>query len=1080
LSFSAENIKKHTKDNKTFLLGKSYYEAGNVSDIQVNTFWKTESSVNGVISSDGQKNRSRISLENGNIIGFGCTCADFRDCKGACAHIVALAFKCEENMKNEAVGVVYTSHEARKMVNCYMNKANVVEHAESEVGGMTETKQAGDVKIQLEPNINIGKDINGYTILRVSFYLKRLNSRHLIRDLYHFAQCVNENKYFEYGKRLAFVHNVNAFDEKMIKLAEFLVKQTEQARTCSIISENRGEFIENSRDLLLFGSSIDTFFEIIKNIGMELLFDKDKHVRIVDERPALRVNVTEKGTMGYELSVEGVDKIIITTDRLYVISENKLHVCGEKYAEDMGDFLKNMCNAGKKVELNKNDMAPFYNMVMHVVERYAVVDYGKINTDEFTPWTLNTTFYLDIDDNDAVGIKTECYYNEVPFDMNTGRVAAVSVNRDYFAENKIRTVIERYFGSLGEDGYKTGDYDKIFRILSEGVDELSHFGRVKISERLKAFKLIPAVQVIAGVRVEGDILHMNIDLGEYGIDELRHVLEAYKEKKKYIKLGDKGLLKMEDSGMELIAQFMDEMEFSVEDIFNGTIFIPRYRCLYLDRSLKADSGIKYDKDEAFRCLARAVKNAGDNEYTIPKVLSGVLRGYQETGYNWLRALDECGFGGILADDMGLGKTIQVIALLEHFRADGVSLVVAPSSLIYNWENEIMRFAPMIKCAAVVGGKSERREILEKSKDYDVLITSYELLKRDIDMYKNMTFRFHIIDEAQYIKNQNTENARVVKKIKSKTRFALTGTPIENRLSELWSIFDFIMPGSLYSYRKFRETFELPIALGDKKASDRLKNIVGPFIMRRMKKDVLKELPDKLEYEVYAKLEGEQHKLYLANAMKLRKELLESDDNYYKDNRIQIFAQLTRLRQICCEPSLCYENYDDESAKLQMCIDMVKNGIDGGHKILLFSQFTSMLEIIRQRFEEEGIKYYLLTGKTKKENRQNMVENFNIDDTSVFLISLKAGGTGLNLTAADMVIHYDPWWNRAAELQAADRTHRIGQKNVVSVFRLIAKDTIEEYIIGMQNNKIKLAEDILSNDNEGIVSLTKEELIRLLE
>ena len=363
----------------------------------------------------------------------------------------------------------------------------------------------------------------------------------------------------------------------------------------------------------------------------------------------------------------------------------------------------------------------------------------------------------------------------------------------------------------------------------------------------------------------------------------------------------------------------------------------------------------------------------------------------------------------------------------------------------------------------------------------ILITSYDSLKRDFEYYEEMQFSVQVIDEAQYIKNANTQASQSVKEIHSSFRIALTGTPIENRLSELWSIFDFLLPGFLYRYRYFKSYFELPIVKdNDLEQEERLRNMIAPFILRRYKKDVLKDLPEKLEEIYYAPLSGEQKELYDARVQRLKISLAQESKEDFNKNKIAVLAELTHLRQICCSPSLIYNGYKGNSAKEDLCIDLIRSAVESGHKILLFSQFTSMLVELQERLNKEGISYYYLHGGTDKKERVRLVENFQKDDVPVFCISLKAGGTGLNLTAADIVIHYDPWWNTAVENQATDRTHRIGQDKVVTVYKLIMKDTLEERIVELQSSKADLAREMLSSEEMGKASFTKEQLLNILE
>ena len=544
---------------------------------------------------------------------------------------------------------------------------------------------------------------------------------------------------------------------------------------------------------------------------------------------------------------------------------------------------------------------------------------------------------------------------------------------------------------------------------------------------------------------------------------------------------------MDEDGIRVLSELRENLQISEAKLKSGEITIPKYRALYLDTRLKEQDDLQVEKNREFRMLIRNMKTAEENDFELPDNLQAQLREYQKTGFWWLKPLCQNGLGGILADDMGLGKTLQTIAfLLSEMQeapedANRRSLIVAPASLVYNWESECARFAPELQTRLVAGTQEQRKEMIQNAGMQDILITSYDLLRRDIELYQDLPFFCEIIDEAQFIKNHATQGAKAVKTIHASFRLALTGTPVENQLSELWSIFDYLMPGFLYGYQKFREQFELPIVRnGDEERLERLQKMIRPFILRRLKKEVLKDLPDKIEKNMAARMEQKQKELYHAHAQRLALMLQNQTEEEFADSRFQVLSELTRLRQLCCDPALVYENYEGGSAKLDLCIELIQSAVESGHKILLFSQFTSMIEILTARLQEESISYFVLQGSTKKEQRAQMVEQFNRDDTSVFCISLKAGGTGLNLTGADIVIHYDPWWNVAVENQATDRAHRIGQKNVVTVYKLIAKGTIEEKIIKLQQRKKELAEESLSGDEIKTASFQREELLELLE
>ena len=566
-------------------------------------------------------------------------------------------------------------------------------------------------------------------------------------------------------------------------------------------------------------------------------------------------------------------------------------------------------------------------------------------------------------------------------------------------------------------------------------------------------------------------------------------MQKYKLKKKYHRLKDGSFINLENNeNIEFIENMTKDIDIDYSQIKNKEIRLPVYRAFYLEKILEKNKSTKLIKEDSYKGFVMGLQKAKEEiSEDIPKNLNAELREYQKLGYSWLKNLEEYKLGGILADDMGLGKTVQVLSVicsyLENSKNKKPSIVVCPSSLTLNWQSEINKFTNNITSIVIHGNLEERQQQIKDIPNYNIAITSYELLKRDIEEYKkyNYDFKYIIADEAQYIKNNNTKNAKAIKDIKADTKYALTGTPIENSLSELWSIFDFIMPGYLFSYKKFKELYETPIVrLNDEEATDRLKRLINPFILRRIKKEVLTELPDKTISVLNSDMDEEQRSIYLSYLTKARKDVEEElKDNTIEQNQIKILALLTRLRQICCHPSLFIENYLGESGKLNQCIEIIKDGVSSGHKILLFSGYTSMFDIIEKRIKNEGIEYLKLTGQTKVTERLDLVDEFNNNEKiKVFLISLKAGGTGLNLTGADMVIHYDPWWNLSAENQATDRTYRIGQKRNVQVYKLITKNSIEEKIYDLQKRKEMLIDNMLSKNETFLSKLSKEDILQL--
>ena len=631
----------------------------------------------------------------------------------------------------------------------------------------------------------------------------------------------------------------------------------------------------------------------------------------------------------------------------------------------------------------------------------------------------------------------------------------------------------------------------IYNFLSSDIETYMKKFEVLATDNFKKKEIKEPKIGSLGVRIENNLLSVDFSNLDFEPSELKEIMQKYHLKKKYHRLKDGSFITLEkNETIELLDSMTNGLDINFKELEKGEVKLPIYRSLYLDRMLENIKGTVITKNENYKELVNKVENKELNEeINLPKNLNASLRSYQKVGYKWLKVLDNYGFGGILADDMGLGKTIQLLAVIldyvQNEKKPKPSIVVCPSSLSLNWQNEIKKFTPDLTSLVIHGNADERVKQIKSIPKYNIVITSYDLLKRDIETYKelNYEFKFIIADEAQYIKNNNTQNAKAIKEINASTKYALTGTPIENSLSELWSIFDFIMPGYLFSYRKFKELYEMPIVKDeDNVAMRKLKMLIEPFILRRIKGEVLTELPDKTITVLNNEMEEEQQKIYMSYMQNARSEMMqEINANGFEKSQIKILALLMRLRQICCHPALFLSDYKAESSKLNQCIEVIKDAVDSGHKILLFSSYTGMFPMIEEKLKKEKIEYSKLTGQTKVGERIKLVDEFNEDENKkVFLISLKAGGTGLNLIGADMVIHYDPWWNISAENQATDRTYRIGQKKNVQVYKLITKNSIEEKIYELQERKSKLIDNVLSTNETFLNKLSKEEIMELFK
>lgn len=652
---------------------------------------------------------------------------------------------------------------------------------------------------------------------------------------------------------------------------------------------------------------------------------------------------------------------------------------------------------------------------------------------------------------------------------------------------------EACFSTIESLGFKREGFffylnkeEVIYDFLTERIKELTDSYEVFYSKGFTELSIKKPKLNKTTVRLNGDnsLLEVNFSFEGVGEEELEKLFKSLKLKKKYFRLMNGSFIDLSDKkNLESVSEVIESIQ-DENDIKSGKVYTKAYHAFYLNQLMEQD-GIKIDRDSTYEKFISEISSPQKEEALLPTTVKADLRPYQHIGFKWLTSLMNFRLGGILADDMGLGKTLQAITYMAHiFEKDpsATFLVVCPSSLLYNWEDEIASFCPKLSSMIVLGNPEDRKELISTCENYRVILVSYPIIRRDIAFLSDFCFHTVFLDEAQFIKNPDSRSAKAVKSLNAKHRFALTGTPIENNLSELWSIFDFIMPGYLHTHSKFIHLYEKPVVkFNDEEALLKLNSHIKPFILRRMKKDVLTELPEKIEKKMVTDLTEKQKEIYLSYLYEIKEKVAnEISEKGFDKSRMMILSSLTRLRQICCHPSTFIENYDADSGKLNLLLQIIDNGILNGHRILIFSQFTSMLKIIQKELEERKLSYFYLDGSTPIEERSEDVKSFNGGEREVFLISLKAGGTGLNLIGADMVIHYDPWWNPAVEEQATDRVYRIGQKNNVTVIKLITKGTIEEKIYKLQEKKKNLADSVIRTGEVFVNKLTREEIENLFD
>ena len=698
---------------------------------------------------------------------------------------------------------------------------------------------------------------------------------------------------------------------------------------------------------------------------------------------------------------------------------------------------------------------------------------------------LNAEVYLDKDGKSVIA-SVLFRYGEItlnPFGAEEKKIALEKSEklllRDAEAEHRVLEILANSGFRVGRENIRLSGSDNVFDFVSNGVRHLQEVSEVFLSRDFK--RIVPRRPILSGsIRMNGDKLELMLTRDGEPVDEILELIEALSRKRRYFRLRNGEFLDLNDLAdwQETAAGIYEAAVRDGNELNRDVIVLRAYRACYLTSMLES-SGLKISMDEEVRNLSESLTGGGVPAQA-PELAVGIsLRDYQKRGFDWMIALDRMHMGGILADDMGLGKTAQIIALLQATREKGrTSLVIAPTSLTYNWLSEFRKFAPDMSVTVLSGNGTQRagliRHIIHHG-DVDVAITSYPLIRRDISLLKDHRFRFAILDEAQNIKNAGSVAAQAVKQLQADTRFALTGTPMENGVGELWSLFDFVLPGYLPGYNTFLRKYQ-----DGENAEDLLRRI-QPFLIRRLKQDVLEELPDKMETTLTAKMTQEQERVYRAAMERIRPKISRILEEHSEGKgRIEILSAITELREICCHPSLVMPEYRGGSGKEEMLLELLPEMIRNGRRILLFSQFTSMLKLLQGRLEENGISILYLDGETPAGDRLSLTERFNQGEGQVFLISLKAGGSGLNLTGADLVILYDPWWNPAAEEQATDRAHRIGQQKKVQVIRLVTGETIEEQVVELSARKKALFERLITPGESILNAMTEQDIRKLFE
>lgn len=1009
-----------------------------------------------------------VDVTNPEAITYNCNCPASRKYAGACKHVVAvLLFVVDYQDRNKQTSELPPEKRRINQLLDYFDKMDYL------------PGQGELFRIELAVDIPAILRDDGTSKADVSVYVGN-NRMYKLQNVRRFLIEYGQKKNIQLGKEFSFFPGESRFDSSSQDILNYLMEIYEVQDAAG---KSNSTSIFNKAVLHTGKAMLQKLLRMSKkNIRLNLYGKDMGEVVFCDSKPELSfyLNLSEEDD-AILLTWEDEKMVPLDESGSLFYFKNAIYHPDDSFIRHFLPFYKSSSGKGDTLTFEGEAKTRFLQTVLPRIHETFSLTIPKALQDFYITENVSFQMYLS---RSGSGIRLEllvCYgeYAFNPFGkLPSGKAIIV---RQAEREAAVMEELETYGFLRDKQYYYLKDEERIYEFLTEDLGILSENYELYYSDDFKAIKIQPPKLLRTAVRVSGenDLLEVDFDFEEIPKEELRDLFHSLQMKKKYFRLKNGSFLDLTADGLDKVTNLLEKLEGRDKTTEDGLIQTTMDYAFFLNHALEEEY-YQTELSDSFKRLIEEIENPSVAEAEVPAGIRADLRNYQKIGYQWLCSLSHHRLGGILADDMGLGKTLQAIVYMTAaWKEDpkAVSLVVCPSSLVYNWQDEVESFSPELHSLMISGTPQERHELWDSCQNYQVVLVSYPILRRDVEYMKKIPFHSIFLDEAQFIKNPNSQNAKAVKLLNGAHRFALTGTPIENNLSELWSIFDYIMPGYLYSHSRFVHLYEKPIMrLEDEDALRQLNFHIKPFIMRRMKRDVLTELPEKIEKKMVSDMTDEQKEIYLSYLEGMKRDLDEEiEKNGFEKSRMMILASLTRLRQICCHPSTFLENYEGGSGKMNLLLELIHHAIEGGHRILVFSQFTSMLQLIEDELKEDNISYFYLDGSTPLEQRSEDVKRFNEGQGSVYLISLKAGGTGLNLTGADMVIHYDPWWNPAVEEQATDRVYRIGQKNIVNVMKLITKGTIEEKIYKLQEKKRSLSDSVIQAGEMFLNKLTREEI-----
>lgn len=1058
-----EAIRRLATTETVYYRGMRYYAAHAVSDVTWNEATKQYhafvqgSNIYGVTIGFGEDEQ----------ITHSCNCPAHAKYPGACKHVVAaLLFIADYQQRADALeNLGWEDQTAYKIIEYFRKR----EYRKL-------TPQYFHLALQVTVNEPLksrqSKAFVGLYAGSSKMY-KVSNTKKFIQDYYN-------HKEIRLGKEFRYIPEECQFEPTSAAVLAYLTEIYEIQET---LGKTYYSNLFNRQELVVSQNMLCKLLRLAEGLHCDIILrdKKMENMEIMCSNPKLSMELQMEDEV-LSLHDMGQEPIIsICEDGSILCYQGGIYLPDMEFLANLRPFFTTLF--GKKqseLEFRGENMGSFIEKVLPVIKKTMNIQVPEKIKDHYIVEQLQPKLYFDIDRSRQrpvlVARMIFAYGEHEVNPLQDEHKGSYILVRDREEEEQLlRLMYDKHFSVRREQFVLTKE-DEIFQLMTEGIQDLCRQFEVFYSKEYKANSIKKVGMLSAGIRLNTDInlLEMDVDYGHIPKEELRDFFRSIKLKKKYYRLKSGAFINLmtEDKQIDELRDLLSIGEVTEDN----KIAFSQTAVMEVDELLPHTQRIT--RDAGYKQLLEDLKNPDKTNWELPNGMEDILRPYQITGYRWLCSLAHYGMGGILADDMGLGKTLQTITYVLA-NPGTRALIVCPTSLAYNWQDEFSKFAPQIATQIISGTPQERADLMQQSADVPVWITTYPLIRKDVDLYKAQIFDACFIDEAQFIKNPTSLGAKAVQAVQAKHRFALTGTPIENTLSELWSIFDFVMPGFFGRYRQFEECYEKPILRDhDSVQMQKLRRKIRPFVLRRMKKEVLTELPDKIETRRMAEMGAKQRKIYESYLARIQMELAGDEENTPGGNRMQVLAALTRLRQICCHPATFASNYHGGSGKLDLLMEQLPDILEGGHSVIVFSQFTSMLSIIAHELKQRNIPFFYLAGSTSAQERKREVKEFNRGEVKVFLISLKAGGTGLNLTGADTVIHFDPWWNPAVEDQATDRAYRIGQKKKVQVIKYVMKDSIEEKIYELQKRKKQLSDQLIQAGESFVTQLTMEEIKEL--